>query len=110
MIGRLAAIFLVLLLSFPAQEARANSPAVYRWDPSTQRHESVFSYSNRVHEVWASQDPRQRKWFLAISNAVESKKTHVKVVERKHSYPVLATIISLVVLLTTIFLIIKYSD
>ncbi|ETV84735.1 hypothetical protein H257_03840 [Aphanomyces astaci] len=107
--GPLMVLLAVLLLSTGTHDVHAACPDIYRWEPSTQRHEVVFSYSNREHEVWMSQDPRQRKWFLTISNAVEAKKTHVKVVERKHSYPILASIISLVVLLTTIFLIIRFT-
>ncbi|KAF0732151.1 hypothetical protein LEN26_006222 [Aphanomyces euteiches] len=82
---------------------------IYRWDPSTQQHIAVFSYSNREHEMFVSQDPRHRKLFLAVTNGDPPKKAHVKVVERKHSYPLLASIISIAILLTTIFMIIKYT-
>ncbi|KAF0684859.1 Aste57867_23204 [Aphanomyces stellatus] len=102
----LAAVAATFLLT-----AHANQE-IYRWDAVTQRHVAVFSFSNREHEVYASQDPRQRKWFLTITNAADAPvkaKAHVKVVERKHSYPIMASIISCVILLTTIIMIIKYT-
>ncbi|OQS05796.1 hypothetical protein THRCLA_20527 [Thraustotheca clavata] len=85
-----------------------NAKEVYAVDTRKQVSYQVFYYADRLHQKALEMDPRQIKYVGMHTNAEPGKKSHIKVLERKHKFPTLATIISITILLTTMYIIIKY--
>ncbi|EQC41823.1 hypothetical protein SDRG_00682 [Saprolegnia diclina VS20] len=101
--------YAIVFLALVADGRQPPAADVYAWDPMRSVHVPVVAFSQAAYEVAMANDPRHAKYVQRHTSAAEAaKKPQIKVLERKHKYPTLAVVISMTVLLTSMYIIMQF--